>query len=120
VKYKLIAIAASGTILTVIALAGAIASRVSGTLAVLVVIALLFGLLHLAHSGSEPLANLLRGRDDTLWIKAWKCGVPGWARWLYRRIPTDPRCRVCLIPFRGVGKMLGIRPSRKNPNFCPG
>ena len=44
-RYKLIAIAAHVTILIVIALAGVVASRVSGTLAALVVIALLFGLL---------------------------------------------------------------------------
>ena len=118
-RYRLIAIAAIGTIVIGIVLAAVAASRISGMLAALVVITLLLGLLHLGHT-VDPLGNLLRGRDDTLWLRMCEAGVPGWARRFYRRIPTDPRCRICLIPFRGVGKMLGIRPSRKNPNFCPG
>src|SRR5262249_22614574 len=31
---------------------------------------------------------------------------------------SDPRCRFCLVPFGGLGKLLGIKPSRKNPDFC--
>lgn len=37
---------------------------------------------------------------------------------VYRRLPADPRCKLCYAPFGGVGKALGIRPSRKNSNFC--
>ena len=38
-----------------------------------------------------------------------------------RLIPTDPRCKVCSSPYRGVGRLLkpfGFAPSRKNPNLC--
>lgn len=35
-----------------------------------------------------------------------------------RRLPADPRCKLCYVPFGGVGRVLGIRPSRKNSNFC--
>lgn len=41
---------------------------------------------------------------------------------VFRRLPSDPRCKLCLNPFGGLaGKvigMLGRKPSRKNPNIC--
>lgn len=40
----------------------------------------------------------------------------------YRRInrwlPANPRCKLCYVPFGGVGRVFGVRPSRKNSNFC--
>lgn len=43
-------------------------------------------------------------------------------RGLMRRLPTDPRCKVCASPFRGIGgfavRPFGYGPSRKNPNLC--
>jgi adenylate cyclase len=35
-----------------------------------------------------------------------------------RHLPASPRCKLCYVPFGGVGRVLGIRPSRKNSNFC--
>ena len=44
------------------------------------------------------------------------------AQRIFRRLPHDPRCKLCLNPFGGVGgKMIGLlghKPSRKNPNIC--
>ncbi|HML01286.1 MAG TPA: adenylate/guanylate cyclase domain-containing protein [Acidimicrobiales bacterium] len=44
------------------------------------------------------------------------------AQRLFRRLPRDPRCQLCLNPFGGIGgKVLGLvgrKPSRKNPNVC--
>lgn len=44
------------------------------------------------------------------------------ARRLLRRIPSDPRCMLCAAPFSGPGapvmRMLGKRPSDKNPTMC--
>lgn len=41
---------------------------------------------------------------------------------VFRRLPHDPRCKLCLNPFGGVaGKVIGLlghRPSRKNPHIC--
>ena len=37
---------------------------------------------------------------------------------LNRHLPTNPRCKLCYVPFGGLGRVLGIRPSRKNSNFC--
>ena len=45
-----------------------------------------------------------------------------WGRRLFRRIPSAPRCRVCLAPFAGPGgaafRAVGIRRWDKNPNVC--
>ena len=41
---------------------------------------------------------------------------------VFRRLPHDPRCKLCLNPFGGVGgKLIGFmgrKPSRKNPSLC--
>jgi adenylate cyclase len=37
---------------------------------------------------------------------------------MLRLLPSDPRCRFCMVPFAGVGKVFGIRPSAANPNYC--
>ena len=38
-----------------------------------------------------------------------------------RLLPTEPRCKICHSPYKGVGRLLkpfGFAPSRKNPNMC--
>jgi adenylate cyclase len=41
---------------------------------------------------------------------------------VFRRLPSDPRCKLCQNPFGGVGGkisgVIGRKPSRKNPNLC--
>jgi adenylate cyclase len=41
---------------------------------------------------------------------------------VFRRLPAQPRCKLCQSPFGGVGgKVLGAfgrKPSRKNPGLC--
>ncbi|MFQ5944841.1 MAG: adenylate/guanylate cyclase domain-containing protein [Candidatus Methylomirabilales bacterium] len=43
-------------------------------------------------------------------------------RWLFRRLPSDPRCKVCSVPFGGFGGRImgrfGYEPWIKNPNLC--
>lgn len=57
--------------------------------------------------------------DDLFFINCVSAGVnPGSIRRFYRFLPSDPRCRFCLVPFAGLGKIFRIEPSRKNPNFC--
>jgi adenylate cyclase len=40
----------------------------------------------------------------------------------FRHLPSSPRCRLCSVPFRGVGsvifKPMGFVPWDKNPNLC--
>jgi adenylate cyclase len=44
------------------------------------------------------------------------------AQRIFRHLPRDPRCKLCLNPFGGLsGKVIGVlghKPSRKNPNIC--
>ena len=43
-------------------------------------------------------------------------------RGMWRHLPSDPRCRLCVSPFGGFGGkvsgLMGFGPSRMNPNFC--
>ena len=45
-----------------------------------------------------------------------------WGRRTFRLVPSSPRCRMCSVPFRGVGRAifrpLGFTPWEKNPNLC--
>lgn len=42
--------------------------------------------------------------------------------WLHRKLPRDPRCRLCLVPFSGLGGWImgkrGKAPSSRNPHYC--
>ncbi len=43
-------------------------------------------------------------------------------RQVLRRIPSEPRCRMCAAPFSGIGapamRLIGKRPSNANPTWC--
>ena len=56
--------------------------------------------------------DVLRGTHPGLYRK----------RRLFNAIPSDPRCKFCNAPFRGVGgalmSLIGRRRYRKNPLFC--
>jgi len=48
-----------------------------------------------------------------------------WGIWrpLVRHLPSNPRCRICYYPFKGVGgwlskSLLGLEPSKMNPQLC--
>lgn len=103
--------------LGVLALLGAMASQASIPLAVALVIACGVAIHAFLHN-SNPLTPWLRKRDDQLIFLA--CRSSGFSRdrRMYRWLPSDPRCRLCRVPFGGVGKLLGIKPSQKNPEFC--
>lgn len=44
------------------------------------------------------------------------------SRWVWRHLPSPPRCKVCANPFAGPGgrlaRVAGYKRSRKNPNLC--
>lgn len=103
--------------LGVLALVWAIASQTSITLAVALVIACGVGIHAFIHN-SNPVTAWLRERDDQVFFHACRGPSLSSARRMYRWLPSDPRCRLCLVPFGGVGKLLRITPSRKNPEFC--
>lgn len=48
-----------------------------------------------------------------------------WKIWrpFVRRLPDNPRCRICYYPFEGIGGrlsklLLGLEPSKLNPQLC--
>lgn len=44
------------------------------------------------------------------------------ARRVFKRIPAEPRCKVCAAPFAGIGaplmRVIGKRPSQQSPKMC--
>lgn len=76
------------------------------------------GFMSLFCNFDYPLVRRLRQADDGTMFRLCRSGFIGRVRWLLRRLPSNPRCRFCFVPFGGVGKLIGIRPSAKNPNFC--
>ena len=59
-----------------------------------------------------------RERDDRHIFHGCRSGSLSHFRNINRYVPSDPRCRVCLIPFAGVGRVMGARPTGKNPYLC--
>jgi adenylate cyclase len=61
---------------------------------------------------------------DAIWYKVLTGGEPafGQVHHLFGLIPSNPRCKICNAPFRGFGaplmRLMGKRPSKKNPRFC--
>ena len=42
---------------------------------------------------------------------------------IFRILPSEPRCHVCYIPFKGIGgfvakRLLDVKPSAMNPHMC--
>jgi adenylate cyclase len=101
----------------VLVLVGAIASRTSIPLAVVLVIACSAAMQAFLHN-SNPVTPWLREQDDQVIFLACSGKELSPLRRVHRWLPSDPRCRLCLVPFGGVGKLLRITPSRKNPEFC--
>jgi adenylate cyclase len=61
-----------------------------------------------------------RDGDDALFVFC-EQDFPRHVRRFNRAIPAAPRCKLCMRPFGGIGRLLpggGFSPSRKNPNFC--
>lgn len=64
-------------------------------------------------------------RDEAFWRQFLEEGGDTWkgvGRRVLKRLPADPRCRMCAAPFRGPGaplmRVIGKRPSDANPNWC--
>src|SRR5437667_10437511 len=93
---------------------GAIASQTSIALAVLLVFSCGVALHAFLHN-SNPLTPWLREPDDQVLFHACRSPDLYRARRLYRRLPSDQRCRLCLVPLGGVGKLLRIGSHTKNP-----
>lgn len=62
--------------------------------------------------------------NEELWNTIFKDGHPALLKqhWLHKKLPTKPRCRMCLVPFKGIGgwvmRKQGKAPNSRNPNYC--
>lgn len=61
---------------------------------------------------SEDWARMLRGDHPVARLE----------KQMYRILPSNPRCKVCYVPFGGtagrVFQMMGRKPWKKNPTMC--
>ena len=93
---------------------------VAAVIVALLLIAVQVGVRLFFNQLSPVVDGRRRARDDNYFFNGCKSGVMSRYRWLSRHIPSPPRCKFCLAPFGGLGRVGGIKPSRKNPNFCRG
>ena len=62
--------------------------------------------------------------NEELWQTIFGVGHPDLLKqqWLHKKLPQKPRCRLCLVPFKGLGgwfmRRKGKAPNSRNPNFC--
>ena len=87
---------------------------------VTVVLMLVFGARLFFNTLSPAMDRRRRERDDNYFMASCHSGALARYRWFNRHLPSSPRCRFCLAPFGGLGRVVGIKPSRKNPNYCRG
>lgn len=63
-------------------------------------------------------------RTELLWRKMLLGEAPALRRGraVFKLLPSDPRCKLCNAPFRGIGsplmRLIGKRPAKFNPRFC--
>ena len=84
------------------------AGRSSPVIGVVVFAAVLVALLVLLHNFDGVVTRPILARDDQILFHACESGLVSRSRRLYRHLPASPRCRVCLVPFGGVGRLVGI------------
>jgi adenylate cyclase len=113
IELVLIAIQLLGLLLAV-----AIGLKVSIWAGVLFIVLFACVLLFVVYNYDYWLVRRLTSADDPLSVNLCKSGFMGRTRRTMRIFPANPRCRLCLVPFGGIGRLIGIKPSAKNPNFC--
>src|SRR5262245_17131575 len=84
----------------------------------LLLVLLPLGLVSMICNYDAWIVRRLSTQDNPLILPLCTTGFVGRHRRILRLLPSDPRCRFCMVPFAGVGKVMGIRPSAMNPNYC--
>ncbi len=95
-----------------------VAIKVSVLVGALLLVGLTIGVLWLTYNRDAWIVDKLTSDDDPLILNLCMTGFVGRVRSVTRILPASPRCKFCLVPFGGVGRLIGIQPSKKNPNFC--
>src|SRR5438552_17989056 len=71
---------------------------------------------------AKELPEMRGEQEDVAFFELMNSPLPRNCARLMRRLPPDPRCRLCHAPFGGVGgrlmRRVGFGRSRKNPNLC--
>ena len=122
-KYKHIRAAILALLLLASIMAVVLAGRVSIGLALFVMLLIPATLMHFAHT-HNPLKALEHRLDEAehhdgqFLFRLFSSGDLARFRRFYRWLPSDPRCRLCLVPFGGIGRLLRIKPSSKNTYLC--
>lgn len=73
---------------------------------------------HLALIIVAEQVRVRRSRVDSILFE--QCVSRGMQRTrrLLTLLPGPPRCRICYIPFGGIGRLFPMLPSSLNPNYC--
>ena len=70
----------------------------------------------------RPAAELRGEAEDVRFFELMERHLPRTFMRVMRRLPSEPRCRLCHAPYGGVGgrimRRFGFGPSRKNPTLC--
>ena len=62
--------------------------------------------------------------NEPLWRQIFQDGHPFLLKqhWLHKKLPSPPRCRLCYVPFSGLGgwymRRKGRSPSDRNEHYC--
>ena len=62
--------------------------------------------------------------NEELWYTMFAVGHPALMAFqrVHKRLPSPPRCKLCFVPFRGIGgafmRWRGRRPTSRNPQYC--
>jgi adenylate cyclase len=71
---------------------------------------------------SAPGPELRGETEDVAFFERMNGHLPRTFIALMRRLPSEPRCRLCRAPYGGIGgrimRRVGFGPSRKNPSLC--
>ena len=104
--------------ISVVLLAILVGVYVSIWIGLLLLIVLFLGLVSLICNYDAWIVRRVSTQDNPLMLHLCKTGFVGRHRRMLKLLPSSPRCRFCMVPFAGVGKVMGIRPSAQNPNYC--
>jgi adenylate cyclase len=72
--------------------------------------------------GTPPAVEPDGSAGDMKFFELMDRHLPRTFSWVMRRLPAEPRCRLCKAPYGGLGgrvmRRFGFGPSRKNPTLC--
>jgi adenylate cyclase len=77
-----------------------------------------------AESGRRKRSSMTQTGNEEVWRAVFAEGHPKLKQFqrFHMRLPSPPRCKMCFVPFGGIGGVFmrwrGKGPSQRNPRFC--